>query len=201
MHARRTRVTRGVLAAAVATFAAAFSHGVAASEAPSVAALAAASVLAVFVCIALAGRATPLRLSASVILSQAGFHTLFTLVPALPGSVSASQGHHGMVTLTTDAAAHVHESSDAGMWIGHAAAAAVTILALRHGERAFLAIADTLRLTLCALVGTIAGLPVRTPATAAPEWLPVRSATTSLLPSSVHRRGPPLAGRFVASVA
>ncbi|MET1017440.1 MAG: hypothetical protein ABWX76_11515 [Leifsonia flava] len=194
-------MTRGVLAAAVSTFAAAFSHGVAASEAPSIAALAAASVLAVFVCIALAGRATPLRLSTAVILSQAGFHTLFTLMPALSGSATVSSGHHGMVTLTTDAVTHHHGTSDAGMWLGHAAAAVVTILALRHGERAFLAIADTLRLTMRALVGAIASLPVQTPAAAAPEWLPTRSATTSLLPSSVHRRGPPMPGGVVASVA
>lgn len=201
MHARRTRVTRGVLAAAVSTFAAAFSHGVAASEAPSIAALAAASVLAVFVCIALAGRTTPLRLGAAVILSQAGFHALFALVPAASGAASVAAGHHGMVLLTADAAAHVHEFSGPAMWLGHAAAAVVTILALRHGERATLAIADTLRLTILALSGAIVCLPVLTPAATAPEWLPARSATTSLLPTSVQRRGPPDRARLVARFA
>lgn len=201
MQARHARVTRGVLAAAVSTFAAAFSHGVAASQAPSVMALAAASVLAVFVCIALAGRVTPLRLAASVVISQAGFHALFTLVPATTGSAASSHGHHGMVAMTTDAAAHVHAPADSGMWLGHAAAALVTILALRHGERAFLAIADTLLLTIRALIGALTVMPVLAPASAAPAWLPIPTLTTDSLASSVRRRGPPAGGRTVACFA
>ncbi|WP_196833190.1 hypothetical protein [Mycetocola sp. CAN_C7] len=192
MQARQARVTRGVLAAAVSTFAAAFSHGVAASEPPSVLALAAASVLAVAVCTALAGRVTRLRLAVAVVLSQLGFHALFALLPTANGSMSMS-GHHGTVTMTTDAAAHLHTSTDPGMWLGHAAAAVVTILALSHGERSFSAIVEVLRLTIRALVRALVALPVPPVACAAPEWLPVRSATTVLLPSVVQRRGPPVA--------
>lgn len=201
MQARQTRVIRGVLAAAVSTFAAAFSHGVASAQAPSPMALAAASVLAVFVCIGLAGRVTPLRLAAAVILSQAGFHTLFTLVPATSGSASSVHGSHGMVTLTTDAAAHVHSPNDAGMWLGHAAAAVVTILALRHGERAFTAIVDSLRLSIRSLVGAGDALPVLTPASVAPAWLPIASTVTAVLASSVSRRGPPVLSRTAACFA
>ena len=194
MQARRTRVIRGVLAAAVSTFAAAFSHGVASAEAPSVAALAAASVLAVFVCIALAGKATPLRVAGAVVLSQAGFHALFALAPAATGTVGTAHGSHAMVTVTTDAVAHAHAAPDAAMWLGHAVAAVVTILALVRGERSVVSILDSLRLTVSALLGAIRALPIRTPARTVPDWLPVSSATTALLPSSVRRRGPP-AGR------
>lgn len=194
MQARRTRVTRGVLAAAISTFAAAFSHGVAAGQAPSVVALAAASVLALVVCVALAGRSTPFRLSAAVILSQGGFHALFAAAPAATGSAGASHGSHISITLTTDAVAHVHAPADAAMWLGHAAAALVTILALARGERAAAALLDSLRLTVRALLGVVAALTVRTPARALPGWLPVFPATTALLPTAVRRRGPP-AGR------
>ncbi len=196
MQARRARVTRGVLAAGVSTFAAAFSHGVAASEAPSVAALAVASVLAVFVCIGLAGRATPLRLATAVVLSQAGFHALFTLVPSATASTASVTSHHGAITLATDAVTHGHGATDAAMWLGHAAAALVTILALARGERAFFSIVDALRLTVRALIGVLTSRPVLTAAPIAPEWPALPSPTPALLASSVPRRGPPTSGRI-----
>jgi hypothetical protein len=199
MQARGTRVTRGVLAAAVATFAAAFSHGVAAGQAPSIVALAGASVLAVVVCVALAGRATPLRLAAAVVLSQAGFHTLFALAPAATGTAGSTHGSHGshlVITVTTDAVAHVHAPADAAMWLGHAAAAVVTILALARGERAVVALLHSLRLTVRALLGVIAALPALTPARAMPAWPPRFPATTALLPSDLRRRGPPAVRPF-----
>ena len=195
MQARRTRVARGVAAAAVSTFAAAFSHSVAAGEVPSVVALAAASVLAVVVCIAVAGRATPLRVVAGVLVSQAGFHTLFSLAPATTGTAAGTHGSHAMVTLTTAAAAHAHEPADASMWLGHGAAALVTILALLHGERTLAATLDVLRLAVLALLGAIGSLPVLTPAPGMPGWLPAASAGTAVLTSTVRRRGPPDAHR------
>ncbi len=201
MQARRARVTRGVLAAVVSTFAAAFSHGVAASQAPSVAALAAASVLAVFVCIGLAGRATPLRLAAAVLVSQAGFHALFALIPSATASTVSAATHHGMVTLTTDAVTHGHGSTGAAMWLGHATAALVTILALTRGERAFFSIVDALRLTVRALIGVLASHPVLTAAPIAPAWPSLLSLTPALLWLSLRRRGPPTSGRALVSFA
>ena len=194
MHARRTRVTRGILAAAVSTFAAAFSHGFASGEAPSVVALAVASVLAVVVCTALAGRAGPLRLTAAVIGSQAVFHALFAALPAASGT-AVQAGHHGMVTLATDAVTHVHQSADLAMWLGHAAAAVVTIAALQHGERVLLAFGETLGLVVRAIIAAVGAIPVATPGVPAPGWLPVLPGTPALLPSSANRRGPPLATR------
>jgi hypothetical protein len=191
MQARRTRVTRGVLAAAVSTFAAAFSHGVASGNAPSVVALAVASVLAVAVCVALAGRASPARLTLAVVGSQAAFHSLFAALPAASGSAMQA-GHHGMVVLAADAVTHVHEEAGVAMWLGHAAAAAVTIAALQHGERVLLAFGATLALAIRAIIAAIGAVPVATPAAPAPGWLPVLERTTALLPFSANRRGPPL---------
>jgi hypothetical protein len=197
MQARRIRVARGVLAAAVSTFAAAFSHGVASGEAPSILALAVASVLAVGVSIALAGRATPVRLALAVVGSQAAFHTLFAALPATSGTVMQS-GHHGMVMLSTDAAAHVHGSADVAMWLGHAAAAVVTIVALQHGERVLLAFGATLSLAVRALIAGMGTVPVASPGVPIPPWLPIPDARTTLLPFSANRRGPPLRTRTLS---
>ncbi|WP_411721734.1 hypothetical protein [Mycetocola sp.] len=191
MQARRTRVTRGVLAAAVSTFAASFSHGVASGTAPGVVALAVASVVAVAACVALAGRATPMRLSLAVIGSQGAFHTLFTALPSSAGTATQA-GHHGMLVLAADAATHVHESAGVVMWLGHAAAAVVTIAALQHGERLFLAFSATLGLVLRALISAVGAVPVATRPEPAPGWLPVTAAATALLPFSANRRGPPI---------
>jgi hypothetical protein len=191
MQARRTRVARGVLAAAVSTFAAAFSHGAASGEAPSVVALAVASVLAVAVCIALAGRATPVRLGLAVVGSQAAFHTLFAALPGVSGTATQA-GHHGMVVLAANATTHVHESAGVAMWLGHAASAIVTIAALQHGERVLLAFGDTLRLVIRTLISVVGTIPVATPPAPVPGWLPVPRRSTALLAFSANRRGPPL---------
>jgi hypothetical protein len=190
MQARRTRVTRGVLAAAVSTFAAAFSHGVASGEAPSVVALAVASVLAVAACIALASRATPVRLAVAVVVSQAAFHSLFAALPGASGTATQS-GHHGMVVLATDAATHVHGSAGVAMWLGHAAAAVVTIAALQHGERVLCAFGNTLGLVLRAFIAALRAIQIDTAAAPMPGWLPVPRRLTALLPFSANRRGPP----------
>lgn len=191
MQARRTRMTRGVLAAAVSTFAAAFSHGVASGEAPSIVALAVASVLAVAVCVALASRATPARLTVAVVASQAAFHGLFVALPDTSGTATQS-GHHGMVVLTADVVTHTHGSVGVAMWLSHAAAAIVTIAALHHGERLLLVFGNTLGLVFRAVIAALCAVSTSTPATTVPSWLPVPQGSTALLPFSANRRGPPL---------
>lgn len=199
MQARSARVTRGVLAAAVATFAAAFSHGIASGEAPSVVALAVASVLSVTVCVALASRSTPLRLAVAVVVSQAAFHALFAALPATTGTVTRA-GHHGMISLATDAATHAHASAGLGMWLGHVAAAAVTIACLQYGERVLLGFGATLALTFRALTSATVARPVATPAASSPAWLPFAAPATTLLPFSANRRGPPIQTRTLSLV-
>ncbi|WP_162925004.1 hypothetical protein [Mycetocola zhujimingii] len=218
MRARRTRVLRGLLAAALATFVAALSHTISGDAVPGIFALAVASVLAVFVCIALAGRAlSPWRLAVSVVLSQLGYHLFFALAPATTGTVTTgavatgtvttgtvttSAGHHsGMILLSTDAVTHVHATPAPAMWLGHALAAGVTIAALVRGERVLVALVDTLRMGVRALiiarVVPVVGGEVRT----AVDWLPVLVARHRVLLSAMRHRGPPAPVRRTHSFA
>jgi len=195
MNTRRTRVWRGLVAASVATFAAAFSHGIADGAAPSPFALAVAGVLSVFVCVLLAGRRLSLgRLSASVVLSQLAYHVLFALVPPATGTVTGAGHHGGVLTVHVDAvstAAHAH-GGDAPMWVGHVMAALVTIAALRRGEQAFWALFVPLRLAVLALFGRLLSIPPRHPAARPrPDRRDV-PAVAAIVLSAVRRRGPPL---------
>ncbi|GGE91953.1 hypothetical protein [Mycetocola zhadangensis] len=200
MRARRIRVARGIAAAAVATFFAAFSHVVSGAEVPGLFALVAASVLSIFLCIALAGRTlSTWRLTASVLLSQLGYHLLFALVPASTGSVVTAPGHHAdMVMMTTDATTHVHASTSPAMWLGHALAAMITVAALVYGERLLFSLFDTLRLGVRVLLVGIRLAPVRRPAMPNADWLPVLGANQRVLLSAMRHRGPPVAARRTA---
>lgn len=143
---RLTRVTRGAIAASVATFTALLSHVVAGGAVPGWAGIAAPWILALAACTLLAGRTlSRVRLASSVVVSQLLFHTLFVM-----GSPSASSspsgrgsGHahlHGAMTMpmNPDAADPTLAAlcADPVMWIGHIVAAAATIVALYRGERA-----------------------------------------------------------------
>ena len=200
MRARRIRVLRGLVAAAIATFIAAFSHAVSGTEVPGLFALVAASVLAAVICILLAGRAlSTWRLAASVVLSQLGFHTLFALAPASSGTVTGGDGHHtDMLVMTADATAHVHVTASPVMWLGHTLAAGVTIAALARGERALLALFDTLRLTVLVLWSTLRVAPLGRPVLPGAGWLPVLSAAERVLLSAMRHRGPPVMVRRTA---
>ena len=105
-------------------------------------------VLSLMICTVLAGRRLSLaRTSASVLLSQALFHVLFVL-GAGNVMMTASSGHdHGAMmhsaVISADATAALY--GDTTMWVGHALAAVVTIVALRRGERSLVALRDTAR--------------------------------------------------------
>jgi hypothetical protein len=122
----------------VSTFVALLSHVAGGGAPPALIGILVPLVLSVAVCTVLAGRRLRLpRLVVSVVASQALFHALFVL--GTPGGViaasgpSASAGHVHSVVLTSTAT-HPHASGP-GMWAAHAAAAAITVVALRHGER------------------------------------------------------------------
>ncbi|MFU8946803.1 hypothetical protein ACLRGF_08695 [Mycetocola zhadangensis] len=200
VRARRIRVLRGLIAATTATFFAAFSHALSGTEVPGLFALVAASVLAMTVCILLASRSlSPVRLALSVVLSQLGYHLLFAFVPAASGTVIPGTGHHAnMVMMVTDAPAHVHASATPVMWLGHAIAAVVTIAVLLHGERAFLALFDTLRLSVRVFLTAIRVVPVNRPALPAATWLPVLRSPQRVLLSAMRHRGPPTSVRRAA---
>ncbi len=142
-HSRTSRVARGGAAASAATFAALLSHVTAGGTMPGWLGIVVPWVLACMICVLLAGRALSLtRLSVSVAVSQLLFHTLFVLGAVAPASGAASPAHdHAATTLGSTEMFHVHAvagplAADPLMWLSHAFAAAVTIVALHRAEAA-----------------------------------------------------------------
>lgn len=189
---RAQRVGRGVAAAAAATFIATVSHASVGAQLPPAMNVALALCLAAPVCVLLAGRtASWWRLALAVVLSQALFHGILTL--DLSGSGAGPVSHHGAAPVLWDAAAMgpTHTAHSPWMWVAHAVAAAVTILALGRGERAVRAIARFVVAAL-AVLRPFRGLAARTDAVRpAPEAPLLTRAMTVLSP--MRHRGPPRA--------
>ena len=190
MNTRWARVGRGTIAAAVATFVAAFSHTIAGDAAASWVGVAASFVLALAVCTALAGRTLSWwRLAAAVAVSQALFHLLFS-GPGAPVGVTGHAHDAGAVPMP---ALHAHDDR---MILAHVIAGVITLLALRFGERAFLSVTDSARLMVARVLLVVA------PIAAAPARVILPAVRTALAPRTIHvpsthrHRGPPL--RFVS---
>lgn len=165
MSSRWARVARGLLAAGFATLVAAVFHTASGGAAPSVLALSLSLAFSGIFCVALAGKRLSLwRQSASVVLSQLLFHALFCLGQGSLGSAgygstaigaaAENLGVHGAHAMDLGlASASAAVAADASspdlhaaigmfgdgpaMWAGHATAAIVTIVLLRHGEKTF----------------------------------------------------------------
>lgn len=141
---RAERFARGWLTAAVSTLVAAFSHVAGGGMHPGVLGVTLALAVAVPVSIALAGvRLSAVRLAVAVALSQIAFHLLFSLGASGDGGASASGGHHSALVVSTGVEAAA--AGDVGpvmvmggpaMWLAHALAAVVTVVALLRGEGA-----------------------------------------------------------------
>ncbi|WP_448006408.1 hypothetical protein [Agromyces bauzanensis] len=193
---RATQLARGAITAAVALFLAAFSHGVAAGEAPGGVGLVFAALVALAASVALIGRRTsPVRVALAVIVSQGAFHLLFG-VGAGGGDrlVVSGTGHHQVVTVVEGAAPAVAHTahSDVAMLIAHALAAVLTIVYLLAVEAAaWRSLAGTARRLVGRLTGATAVVPVvvpvQRPTTGAVPVLP----RSRLLNSALRYRGPP----------
>lgn len=138
---RAAQLARGSATAVVALFLAAFSHGVAAGEAPGGVGLLLAGIVALGASVAFVGRrATPLRTTLAVIVSQGAFHLLFGVgAGASSGSfVVSGDGHHQAMAFVDGggAAAVGHVHADTAMLLGHALAAVATIFYLLAVEQA-----------------------------------------------------------------
>ena len=183
---------RGLLAGVAATLLAAGSHTLAGDRAPSSAGLLLALFFSAIVSIALTGRAlSAVRLSASVVLSQLGFHIVFSTLGGAAEVVTL--GHHGQ-TVISGADAVVHASS--GMWLAHGTAAVITIALLLFGERALYSLRDTARMLLAAILS-----PTVAPVVAI-DRAPLPAVVTFSSPRIVRElcaalgvRGPPLSFR------
>lgn len=141
---RAERFARGWLTAGVSTLVAAFSHVAGGGMQPGVLGVVLALAVAVPVSIALAGKhLSTARLTVAVALSQVAFHLLFSLGAEGGVGASAEGGHHSALVIST-----VADGSASGavggamvmggptMWLAHALAAVITIVALRRGEGA-----------------------------------------------------------------
>ncbi|WP_396600098.1 hypothetical protein [Frigoribacterium sp. R86507] len=141
---RAERFARGWLTAGASTLVAAFSHVAGGGMQPGVLGVVLALAVAVPVSIALAGvHLSTVRLALAVALSQVAFHLLFSLGAEGGGGASATGGHHSALVISTAADGSVSGAvagamvmGGPAMWLAHALAAVVTIVALRRGEGA-----------------------------------------------------------------
>lgn len=197
-HERGTRVARGAVAAAVATFVALLSHVTAGGAMPGAVGIIVPLALSFVACTALAGRRlSAIRLAIGVAVSQGLFHTLFVLGSYQPGLAG---GHvHGaaaaMPALGADSLT-MSMTPDATMWGGHLVAAALTTVALHRGERTVAHLRElTVRLGawLRARVHILTIAPGPTPARRVlAEVVADVRAVSVLLAATARRRGPPL---------
>ena len=155
MATRWARVVRGLVAATLATFFAALFHVAGGGTAPSGLAITLSLTFSGLAALALTGRrASTWRLAASVVVSQTLFHALFSLGAGGTRFVSADgMAHvHAGSHLIAMAGQHMQSSSvipdSPMMWLSHASAALVTIVALRFGEQTFWGLFETARMQL-----------------------------------------------------
>lgn len=132
---RWARVARGVTAASISLFIAAFSHWVAGGSLPGAAGIALCFTFSVLVCTALAGRRMPrTRLATSVAASQAMYHGFFGSLGSATLPTAPTLGHvHNAAIDFGPATAHLHASN--GMILAHVLAAFLTFSILAWGER------------------------------------------------------------------
>lgn len=196
---RSTRALRGTTGAFAVTAFAAASHALAGGSVTWLAVVA-TTVLAMPLCVALAGRLGSLwRLSIAVGISQFVYHWTFSGLglPAIDTSrgvpVLSAHAQH-LAQLERFAPAVASSSADALMWVAHGVAAVATIALLHQGERAFLGL---LRIVSRVLAGTPLPLGV-TPGM--PRLARHRVGPTScemlrdqlFSLSAISHRGPPL---------
>lgn len=201
-HSRPQRLLRGLASSAIATFVALLSHVTAGGDMPAWVGIVIPWVFAMAVCTLLAGRRlSAVRLSISVVVSQVLFHTLFVLGSVSSGSDAAhvhethlSPAHlHGALAITPSAGGEVPAMSGM-MWLGHAAAAVLTIVALYAGERTLRALRTIATRLVAWLRRRLSSMPpvVTAPARQILSAWRAPSIVRNVSATPVSRRGPPL---------
>ncbi|MGO4534976.1 hypothetical protein [Leifsonia sp. 2MCAF36] len=204
MGSRWARLTRGMLASGVAIFVAALFHVAGGGAAPGPIALALSMAFATLGSVVLTARRLSLwRLTATVGLSQFLFHALFSLgqggarFAAPEGMAHLHVGAH--LTLVAGAmpagampAAHGTALSPS-MWMTHATAVLITVVALRFGERAFWGLFDTARVRIAGAVDRLVVVPVAVAPSVTPPAAdePTRLRDLGLPLARLRHRGPP----------
>lgn len=156
-------------------------------------------VLSLAVCTVLTGRHLSMwRMSVAVVLSQALFHTLFVLGSfALPPVGQDHHAMHGMGEAVPSTSIAMTDAlhADPAMWLGHAIAAAVTVLALHRGERCVRALIELTRTLVgrlrIRLALVVADVEVDAPRFASAVFTRALRVRPRLLLRDIARRGPP----------
>ncbi|WP_022882114.1 hypothetical protein [Gryllotalpicola ginsengisoli] len=198
MTERHQRAIRGMLAATLAVFVAALFHVAGGGAVPGTLGVIVSLAFAVPASVLLTGpRPAMWRLAASVVVSQVAFHVLFSL--GQPSAVrligdARMAGMPGMGLSVSGASAQASVASpaaQAAMWVGHAAAALVTIAALRHGERVLARMLALAALGLRRALDLVQARPLPRPRfTLCPA--PRAARTPALLLGMLRHRGPPV---------
>lgn len=203
MHQHRhLKALRGALTAAFAVAVALLFHVLAGGAVPGAAGILIPLALALPVSVAVsAKRLSLIRLSISVLVSQALFHTLFVF-GTVPFASHEGHANHGAPTMAGAVlpadAAHVHEHLIGGpvMLASHLVAAALTIAALHRGEAAvktvLAAAARVLGTRRARLIARLPHPPVEAPKTPVPDAQATITPQLCVIPAHA-RRGPPLA--------
>ncbi|WP_285724437.1 hypothetical protein [Psychromicrobium xiongbiense] len=205
MTTRGVRLLRGWICAVFATFAALASHLVGGGHSPDPLIVLLSLAISGGLCVLCIGRKVSFpRLGLSVIVSQGLFHLLFSvsldshqsLQPAASMNGMSRSGmlhQEGGAILTSMPVSHAMDY-DWRMWLGHGAAAILTLVFLRRGDLACLRILELLRLSIVAVVRLLllhAPAPHRLWAPSGFFLLSWRDLGVMLL--SLQRRGPPTA--------
>ncbi|WP_313355629.1 hypothetical protein [Microbacterium sp.] len=187
----RSRLLRGFAGASVSTFVALASHVGVGGQMPGMLGIAVPWLLSFMVCTLLSGiRLSAIRLTFSVMVSQALFHVLFVLGAITPRGGIAPHVH-GPLTLPAGSAVLVPE--DAGMWVAHGVAAMITVIALHRGERLIQTLIALASAVVRWLTRAVAIAPALPAIPTRPRWVALTAPRrTDQQLSPLRRRGPPL---------
>ena len=193
MTSRWARVAQGAAIASFATFVAALSHTVGGGTPPGLLAVVLSMTFSTLLCLTVAGgRLTLTRTVVAVTATQFALHALYSVQGAVPTApVGALRHHHGAVDVSSTASSPV--SYDSPMLISHLVAVVVTVVAIRHGDRALRATLRALRVAVASVLPRIpqlAGRVLRRPRP--PVTRALRANIRLIVLSAMRHRGPPL---------
>lgn len=175
------RALRGAAAALIAVLFASTAHTLSGGGAPPLWLVAAVTILATPVCIALVGRRRRLTtLAAAVAAAQLALHGAFAAV----GDAAPAAGHHHDMAMLGAAAV---DPAAATMTLGHALAALASLVVLAWGEALVAAVARGIRRLLPLLLTVPAPHPIALPRVGSAR----AHAPAPVFLVSVTRRGPP----------
>lgn len=212
MGSRWARLTRAVLASGTAILVSSLFHVAGGGAVPGVIPLVLSLAFATLGSVALTARRLSLwRLTLAVAFSQFLLHALFSLgggdarfttttgtgaAASLGGMTHLHAGAHLTLVGGAMPAAHGSELSPS-MWLTHATAVLVTVIALRFGERAFWGLFETARVRIERAADRLVVVPVPVAASvAAPAAAePAHLRDLGLPLARLRHRGPPAIAR------